>query len=109
MRGCVDVALIVRTTRNLDGDEVKELSADSRSGSILLIDAIREAISAIGFDVFVVGVKLTRRAVVKLPHAGRPSSRLQQAEACSFVHSISPDFHRQTSFSSHPLDILILE
>jgi hypothetical protein len=44
VRGCVLVALTVRTTRNLEGDDVKECNADSRSGSIALIDAIREAI-----------------------------------------------------------------
>jgi hypothetical protein len=47
VRGCVGEALTVRTTRNLEGDAVKECKADSRSGSIALIDAIREAMSAI--------------------------------------------------------------
>lgn len=43
--GCVLVALTVRTTRNLEGEAVKECNADSRSGSIARIAAIREAIA----------------------------------------------------------------
>jgi hypothetical protein len=45
--GCVDVGLTVLTMRNLDGDEVKELSVDSNSGRRDLIRAIREAMSSI--------------------------------------------------------------
>jgi hypothetical protein len=44
--GCVVVGFTVRTTRNLEGEEVKECSEESRSGSSDRNDAIREAISA---------------------------------------------------------------
>ena len=48
VRGCVEVALTVRTTRNLEAEDVKEFKADSRSGKSARMEDIREAISAIG-------------------------------------------------------------
>lgn len=52
--GCVLVGFTVRTTQNLAEEDVNKCSADSRSGSRALRDAMREAISAIMVVVYLV-------------------------------------------------------
>jgi hypothetical protein len=93
VRGCVLVALTVRTTRNFEGEDVKECKADSRSGSIALIDAIREAIP---FKLKSGSWLGSSKAQELLPHAPRgvPSSFRPEAQPCHL--------HPRTEYNNIP-------
>jgi hypothetical protein len=101
VRGCVGVALTVRTTRNLEGDAVKECKADSRSGSIALIDAIREAMSAIAL--------ITRSCAVGSLELNRSRHSEAQAEAQPHTPTIRDLTSQSLSFVFHDKQIYRLQ